>query len=98
MDDPAGVQHALGDRRGVIRDHAPHRERAVLPRQPLDGDLVLHRDREPFERATLVAVREPFGGGARLVQRGVEVRVGERVDGRLDRLGARDHGLHQLHR
>ncbi len=97
VDDAAGVEDALTDRRRLLGDDVLERQRRHRRGLTLDLDLVLEADRQPLERTRVVGVaRVDRLGGLRLLERAVVVGEAERVDVRLDGVGARDRRLHQL--
>ena len=99
MDDTAGVEDALHEGRGVIRNCIAQRDRAERVLLPRDGRLLLHRDREAFQGARrITADRVARLGGAGLGERLLVEGLREGVDRRLHLRGAIDDGLDQLHR
>ena len=97
VDDAAGLEDALTDRRRLLGEEVLERQGCLRRRLTLDLDLVLEADRQPLERTRVVGVaRVDRLCRLRLLERAVVVGEGERVDVRLHRLRAGDGRLQQL--
>jgi hypothetical protein len=97
--DPARVDDPLGEDRGGAGYLVPQRQRPQGVALARDRRLLLDGDRDAlqrpgrFPRLRVPLLRGPGRGQGLLVE-----RIGEGVDGRLDRLGPLDDRRHQLDR
>jgi hypothetical protein len=99
MHDAAGPQDAADRRVGLLGHEILVDERAEGDALALDIGLVLDGDRQAFEGARpAVGLHVPGLGLPCLLERALVVLDRKGIDLRFDLLGARNDGLHQLHR
>ncbi len=92
--DRPGVAQVAHHRRILRRDHGFQRRQAVGRGRALHVDVFFDRHRYPVQRTELTALRHLLVCRGRCAQRLLAVVVNDRIELRVQRLHARQHGLH----